>query len=269
MRQGHFQRLVPLVLGAMRPPAGPRRIIKGLVFGLTVHSVFAMAVAAMIYSMHFGMSAGLGVVPWPYAALVNAILIFQFPIVHSLLLTKRGQHWLAGLVPGEDGLVLSTTSYAIIASLQLLALFLLWTPSGIIWWEAADKTYWVMISLYAGAWLLLAKASFDAGVEVQSGALGWLSLVQKITPRFPGMPRSGLFKIIRHPIYVAFTLTLWTVPVWTPDQLAVAICLSAYCLLAPLLKEQRLKKRHGRLFAAYRKRVPYVLPVRFSDSVKR
>ena len=117
-----------------------------------------------------------------------------------------------------------------------------------------------MCTLYTAAWLLLIKASYDAGAEVQSGALGWMSLAQNIRPVFPGMPTGGLFRIIRQPIYVAFALTLWTVPVWTPDQLALAVSLTAYCLLAPRLKERRFQRLYGERFAAYRAHVPYALP---------
>ena len=104
------------------------------------------------------------------------------------------------------------------------------------------------------------KASFDAGAEVQSGALGWLSLVARIRPVFPGMPTQGLFRLIRQPIYVAFALTLWTVPIWTPDQLALAVSYTAYCLLAPRLKERRFAARYGDQFDRYRGQVPYALP---------
>jgi protein-S-isoprenylcysteine O-methyltransferase Ste14 len=74
------------------------------------------------------------------------------------------------------------------------------------------------------------------------------------------MPTTGLFRIIRQPIYVAFALTLWTVPVWTPDQLVLAIAFTAYCLFAPKLKERRFEKRYGDRFRDYQKDVPYVLP---------
>ena len=75
------------------------------------------------------------------------------------------------------------------------------------------------------------------------------------------MPTSGLVRIIRQPIYVAFALTLWAVPVWTPDQLALAITLSAYCLVAPRLKERRFAKRYGDRFRAYQRKVPYIVPL--------
>jgi methanethiol S-methyltransferase len=253
-------RLVTLIRAALRPPAGAARIIAALALGLICHALFALAVLAMIVAMFFGLSESLGTVPWPWAALANAALIAQFPLGHSLLLTGRGGRLLARLVPAPHGATLATTTYAIIASAQLLALFALWTPSGIVWWRAEGTLFWIVMAAYGASWLLLLKASFDAGAEVQSGALGWMSLMARVRPVFPDMPTEGLFRVIRQPIYVAFALTLWTVPVWTPDQLALAVSYTAYCLLAPRLKERRFAARYGDRFHRYRAAVPYALP---------
>jgi protein-S-isoprenylcysteine O-methyltransferase Ste14 len=230
--------------------------------GLVCHITFAVAILAMIAAMFFGLSESFGTVPWPWAALANLALIVQFPLVHSILLTKRGGRLLSRLIPGPHGGKLATTTYAIIASAQLLALFALWTPSGIVWWRAEGAVFWALTTAYAASWLVLTKASFDAGAEVQSGALGWMSLLGRIRPVFPDMPTLGLFRLIRQPIYVAFALTLWMVPVWTPDQLVLAVCYTAYCLLAPRLKERRFAVRYGEQFQLYRTTVPYVVPRR-------
>lgn len=256
----NFQRLIALIGGAMRPPPGRGRIVTALVYGLVVHVLFAAAVLAMVLAMFFGMSRSLGTVDWPFAGFVNALLIVQFPIVHSMLLTPKGNAHLSRLLPTAHAPTLATSTYAIIASLQLFALFALWTPSGIIWWQAQGWALFALCTAYAASWLLLMKASFDAGAEVQSGALGWLSLLQNKKPVFPDMPTTGLFRVIRQPIYVAFALTLWTVPIWTPDQLALALSLTAYCLAAPRLKERRFAKRYGERFQAYQNTVPYAVP---------
>jgi protein-S-isoprenylcysteine O-methyltransferase Ste14 len=253
-------RLITLVRAALQAPPGSARIALALGLGIVCHVLFGAAVLAMILAMFFGLSESLGTVPWPWAALANAALIAQFPLAHSLLLTRRGGQVLARLIPGPHGATLATTTYAIIASAQLLALFALWTPSGIVWWRADGALFWAITAAYAASWLLLLKASFDAGAEVQSGALGWLSLMARVRPVFPDMPTDGLFRLIRQPIYVAFALTLWTVPVWTPDQLALALAYTGYCLLAPHLKERRFAARYGERFLRYRAAVPYALP---------
>ena len=244
----------------MSPPPGRGRIAVALAMGLACTAIFGLAGLAMVSAMFFGMSASLGTVPWPWAALVNAALIAQFPLAHSFFLTRQGNRWLARLIPGQHGRTLATTTYAIIASIQLIALFAFWTPSGIVWWRAEGIAFVFVGMAYAASWVVLAKASFDAGAELQSGALGWLSLMQNIRPAFPDMPTTGLFRFIRQPIYVGFILTLWTVPVWTPDQLVLALSFTAYCLIGPLLKEKRFAGLYGERFATYAARVPYVVP---------
>jgi protein-S-isoprenylcysteine O-methyltransferase Ste14 len=249
-----------LTRAALNPPPGLRRILLALTFGIAVHALFSAAVLAMIVAMWFGMSASLGAVPEPWSLPANMLLLFQFPLAHSLLLTKRGERILARLLPAPHGVTLLTTNYALIASAQLLALFALWTPSGVVWWRAEGSALWLMGSAYAISWLFLIKASYDAGAEVQSGALGWMSLLADRRPVFPDMPTGGLFRLIRQPIYAAFALTLWTVPVWTPDQMVLAGSYTVYCLLAPLLKERRFAARYGNRFRAYRETIPYMVP---------
>jgi protein-S-isoprenylcysteine O-methyltransferase Ste14 len=255
-----LMRFVKLAFATLRPPPGGARIATALAYGAVCHVLFALAVLSMIVAMFFGMSMSLGRVPEPYNLFANAALILQFPVVHSLLLTRKGGAVLARLAPQRHAQTLSTTTYAIVASVQLFALFTLWTPSGTIWWEATGGAFVVICTLYGLSWLFLLWASVDAGAEVQSGALGWMSLMQNIRPVFPDMPTRGLFRVIRHPIYAAFALTTWTVPVWTPDQLFLAIGLTSYCVIAPLFKERRFDRRYGDRFTRYRNMVPYMMP---------
>ena len=93
-------------------------------------------------------------------------------------------------------------------------------------------------------------------------------------PIYPPMPTTGLFRLCRQPIYVAFALTLWTVPTITPDQLVVSLVLTAYCVVGPLFKEARFARQFGEPFARYQQNVPYWLPsppsraaVPFADNV--
>ena len=253
-------RLLTLADAALHPPPGRARIALAVGLGVLTHAMFAAGVLGMVVAMYFGLGRSFGTVPWPWAALANLGLIVQFPAAHSLLLTGAGGRLVSRLIPGPHGGTLATTTYALIASVQLLALFALWTPSGIVWWQASGVALWVLTAAYAASWLLLGKSILDAGADLQSGALGWLSLMARIRPAFPDMPTAGLFRLIRQPIYLAFALTLWTVPTWTPDQLALAVCFTGYCVLAPRLKERRFAARYGDRFDAYRDAVPYMLP---------
>jgi len=231
-----------------------------ILYGVLCHACFAVGVATMITMMYFGMSLSLGPLSPPWSWIANAALLIQLPLLHSFLLTGRGRAILSRLAPAAVGAGLSTTTYAMIASIQIFALFALWSPTGIIWWQAQGALLVVMTGLYACAWLLLAKSMADVGLALQTGFLGWWAVLRDKKPVYPPMPQSGLFRLTRQPIYVSFTLTLWTVPTWTPDQLVVAIVLSLYCLVGPLFKEARFQRIYGPMFNLYRERVPYWLP---------
>ena len=236
------------------------RSVIALSYGALCHACFAVGVGKMVVMMFFGMSRALGTLKAPWGWVANAALLAQFIAMHSLLLTGRGSRVLAGLAPRGTGTTLSTTTYVTIASLQILALFALWSPSGVIWWQAEGVILALLTALYATSWLLLGKAMADAGLSLQTGSLGWWALLRNRTPVYPKLPEGGLFRLSRQPIYVTFTLTVWTVPTWTPDQFVVAVTLTLYCLIGPLFKEDRFRRIYGTAFDAYAGRVPYWLP---------
>lgn len=244
---------------AVRPSATARTLV-ALGYGLVCHLCFAAGVGAMIVAMFFGMSRSLGAAPSPWNWVANAALIAQFPAIHSALATGRGRRILARLAPAGTGTTLSTTTFATIAAVQTFALFALWSPSGTIWWHAHGVPLVALSALYGTSWLLLGYSMYSAGLGLQTGSLGWTALLAGRKPRYPAMPQTGLFRIVRQPIYVSFALTLWTVPTWTPDQLVVAVALTAYCVAAPRLKERRYRRTYGRQFDDYARRVPYWIP---------
>jgi protein-S-isoprenylcysteine O-methyltransferase Ste14 len=229
-------------------------------YGMACHILFAVGVGSMILVMFTGMSASLGTVSRPACFVANAFLLLQFPVLHSWLLTSSGSRALSHLAPAGLGSALATTTYGAIASAQVALLFLAWSPSGVVWWTAQGAALGVISALYLASWLVLGKAIIDAGFAYQVGLLGWRAVACDVPVRYPPMPSGGLFRLCRQPIYLAFALTLWTVPVWTPDQLAVSMVLTAYCLLGPLLKERRFARRFGKAFRDYHSRTPYWLP---------
>jgi len=239
--------------------SGDRQVV-AVTYGVVCHASFVLGIATMMVAMFFGMSRSMGPLGAPWSWLANAALLVQFPVTHSLLLTTRGRNLLARLAPPGTGSTLSTTTFVIVAALQVFALFALWSPTGTIWWQARDVTLIALTALYAGSWLLLGKSMLDAGLSLQTGSLGWTALLRGRKPVYPPMPTTGLFRLTRQPIYVAFALTLWTVPTWTPDQLVLALTLTAYCLVAPRFKEARFRRVYGAAFDAYAATVPYWLP---------
>jgi len=231
-----------------------------LLYGVACHLAFASAVGAMMWKLYTGLHGGPNL-PLGAALAWDILLVLQFPLFHSLLLTDTGGRWMSRMTPARIGTELRTTTFALIASLQLLGTFLCWAPLGPVFGELEGVLKIGSTALYGCGWILLMKSMSDAGLGIQMGYLGWLAVFRNRKPVYKDFEEKGTLKVTRHPMYFAYTLLLWTGPVWTPDHLLLAGCWTVYCLFAPLHKESRYRKRYGDVFRAYQKRVPYLVPL--------
>lgn len=242
------------------PIYSPAQRLVAVAFGLACHVAFAAGVAAMIVGLYTGMTMGRG--PWHGVAAIaaNGVLLAQFALLHSLLLSERGRRWLTRLVPLGLGAPLATTTYALVASLQLLVTFGLWSPIGKVLWAPTGRLLWVYTGAYAVAWVLLLRTMADAGLAEQTGFRGWGAVAQGQRPHYRAFAPRGTFRYVRQPVYIAFALTLWTAPMWTVDHIVLAVVWTLYCVVAPRLKEQRYLAWYGERFERYRSLVPYWVP---------
>ncbi len=239
--------------------AGYSTAQRGLAVGLGIacHGAFALAVAAMIASLHEGLrfgAGGLGGIP---AWAADAALGLQFPLLHSALLTRRGQRLLGGTPLGRD---LATTSFVLLASLQVALTFAVWSPLDPSPFRLEGAWRLVSELAFGGSWALVMWAMRDAGLDLQLGFLGWGAVARGRRPRYRPFSTRGLFAFTRQPIYLAFALTLWTGPVVSQDRLLLATLWTAYCWLGPRLKERRYIARDPNGYRRYQASVPYWLP---------
>jgi len=237
-----------------------RRKLYALLCGATCHSLFLLGVGSMAYGLFWGLSRSILPIGGEAGRLCNILLVLQFPLLHSLFLTQRGTHTLSRIHPAPIRRDLATTSFAILASLQLIATFVLWTPGAIAWTATSPLLWWILTALFIFAWILLQKAIIDADASVQSGLLGWWAVFRNKPPTYGPCPTTGLFRVCRQPIYLAFLLILLTGPVWTPDRLMLTLVWGAYCLIGPRFKEARFTRRYGDGFIRYQQHVPYFFP---------
>lgn len=240
----------------------PAQRYTALAYGLVSHGLFLASVGVMFCSLYNGLHFSLLHVHGGTAALVDVLLVMQFALGHTLLLSARGRRFMARLAPLGLGSILSTTIFAGLASVQLLVTFLLWSSSDIVWWAPHGLVKGGLSVLYGISWIMLAKSMSDAGLDTQIGILGWRSVWRGEKPSYQPFTRTGMFRYSRQPIYASFTLILWTAPVWTPDHLVIAMLWTAYCVWAPLLKEKRYRQWYGMAFERYQRRVSYWFPAK-------
>ena len=234
--------------------------IKALLYGAVCHGLFLIAGLLMFVSLYSGFS-------WKFlpnfsfsSYLLNIFLIIQFPFFHSLLLTRFGKKILRWFYSAEFKDKLDTTVYASIASFQLIILFAFWQSSGVLLWVAEGSFFYILSGGYLVGWFLLSISSIQAGFGVQTGSLGWIAVYKETEVRFPDMPTRGLFKIIRHPIYLSFAIILWISPYLTLDKVVIGFFYVLYCYFAPRLKEKRFLRIYGERFRNYQSTTPYFIP---------
>jgi len=72
----------------------------------------------------------------------------------------------------------------------------------------------------------------------------------------------GPYRYVRHPLMACLLVTLWAQPVLTPTLALLAGGLTAYVAIGLMFEERDLLRRFGPAYAAYRERVPALLPWR-------
>lgn len=244
------------------PHYRPAERFVALVYGVLCHLAFAAAVASMAIALFLGLRVGIGPFHGWVSLLANGLLLASFPITHSWLLSPKGRRFMAKLVPLGIGAKLSWTVFATISSLQLLSVFLLWSPSGVVWWQATGGTRIAIGVAAAGAWLLLGKSMADAQLGVQTGYVGWSSVFFNRKAEYKPFATKGIYRYVRQPIYISFALILWLTSTVTPDLLVLAIAWSAYCVVGAAIKEKRFIRYFGDAFRRYQAQVPFWIPAR-------
>lgn len=237
----------------------PQRWI-ALGYGLLTHATFGLAVAAMAWGLFSGLHQTFGRASGHWAWPANVFLLLQFPAVHSYLLSERGRRWLGRLAPPSLRRELSTTVFALISSLQLLLCFSLWSPLPSFVWTPGRLGFALLTTLYAASWLMLVQAMREAGLGLHLGSLGWCAVWRQNRVEYPALPTGVLHQRSRQPIYLAFSLILWTAPTWTIDRLIFTLGWTAYCVVGAMFKERRYRHLFGEAFAAYQRQVPFWFP---------
>lgn len=233
-----------------------KRKVRSLTIGILTHTSFAFAVAYMFISLYSDFLYSIGKLEGTQRILLNSFLLIQFPLVHSLLLTRKGRQLLS-----KPWKRLSSTWFVFLSSIDLFLTFALWSP------DKANTNFLssnlLVQALFIASWMFLIRAIYDSGMALQTGYTGWSAEYKNVEPTYPKFREHGLFKLVRHPIYLGFFLIILFAPFWNLDKIILLSLWGTYCLLGPFFKEKRLINAYGEKYLEYRKRVPYFIPWRF------
>ncbi len=153
------------------------------------------------------------------------------------------------------------STYVLASSVALLLLFWQWRPlGGIVWNVEHEVGRALLYGAFAFGWLLVLYATFVINhFDLFGLRQSWRG--------FRGQPQAELqfvtpvlYRIVRHPLYLGWLLTFWSTPTMTVTHLLFAGVTTAYIFFAIQLEERDLMRAHPE-YAAYRQRVPMIVPV--------
>jgi protein-S-isoprenylcysteine O-methyltransferase Ste14 len=191
------------------------------------------------------------------ALAINLLLLALFAAQHSIMARPAFKRIWTRIVPQP----IERSTY-VLASCMVTAL-LMWQWRGIdtVVWDVQRPVFRAVVwGLFAIGWLLVPLVTllidhFDLFGTRQV----WLHLRGRQYEPLPfRVPL--LYKHVRHPLYLGWTIAFWATPTMTVGHLLFAVVLTGYMGLAAFVEERDLVAHFGHQYEDYRRRVPMFVP---------
>lgn len=202
-------------------------------------------------------------IPLGEALLLNAALLAVFAVQHSVMARPGFKRVWTRIIPKQA----ERSTYVLLSSLALIALFRLWQPMGGVVWNIEQPVLRaVLYGLFAVGFLLVLISTFLINhFDLFGLRQVYLYLRgKKYTQLRFGTPI--LYRHVRHPLYLGWLFAFWATPTMTIAHLVFAIATTAYIFIAIQLEEKDLIDAYGNDYKRYRETVPMILPVRIAKN---
>ena len=202
--------------------------------------------------------SGVASPPLSPALIIDALLLSLFAIQHSVMARQWFKRAWTKIVPPP----VERSTYVLLASLILLLLFWQWQPMGPVIWEIHNPTArMLLLALFLIGWGSVLVSTY----LVDHFALFGLKQVYRFLKGSAEEPipfkSPGLYKVVRHPLYLGFIIAFWSTPRMTFGHLFFAVMTTAYIVLAIQFEERDLMHSYGDTYRVYRQRVSMLIPL--------
>jgi methanethiol S-methyltransferase len=195
--------------------------------------------------------------PLADALMVNILLLSLFAIQHSGMARKTFKSWITRFLPQS----MERSTYVLAASLTLILMFWQWRPIPDVVWRVPHPELAVAVQVLSllGIVIVLVATFLINHFELFGLHQVFNNLMGRKMPEVR-FKTPGLYKQVRHPIYLGFIIAFWAAPVMTVGHLLFAVVTTAYIMIGIFLEERDLIAQFGDDYRRYRQRVSMLVP---------
>ena len=154
-------------------------------------------------------------------------------------------------------------TYVLAATLLVALLVWQWRPiPTIVWnvpWPAARA---VLVAISFGGWGVVFAASWMLDHFELFGLRQPFDRLRGRASRPIDFRTPGLYRYVRHPIYLGFLVGFWSAPTMTVGHAVLALGMTIYVFIGMHFEERDLVRTFGDPYRDYQRRVPAVFPFR-------
>ncbi len=199
---------------------------------------------------------------WPeiVALFWDGLLSLAFFLQHSGMVRRPFRARMAGVIPMRyHGAI-----YSIASGLMLTMVIVLWQPSVIHLLTLQGLPRWILygcsaLAIAGFAWGIVALRAFDPFglAPIRAHLRGKPDRPSRFVVRGP-------YRWVRHPLYFCILVLIWSIPDLTADRLLFNVLWTAWIYVGTTLEEADLLTNFGDAYRDYRRKVPMLIPWRFS-----
>ena len=129
-----------------------------------------------------------------------------------------------------------------------------------VWNIESRAGHSLLLSLFWSGWAFVVLSSFLLN-HFDLFGLRQVYMYVKGRKYIPiGFKTPTVYKIVRHPILLAYIIAFWSAPRMTIGHLVFALAMTVYIVIGIRLEERDLVNIYGTAYEEYRQRVSMLLP---------